>query len=325
MIHYPCGKRTEKPMDYPRGNLLCQLVAVLAFVSLLAAGCSHERLVGCDHLYPKADWRTNLQYDDGEVKPLYLSATTCPEVEVRLNDKPFHLGFDFGCSKGFQITTAIEKRVDYTVLEETNTYHADGTMRGKVSRIKVDSLEVFGDRYEDQQGTLADWRIFSSLPYEGLIGLEYFAGCRFTLDYRRQRLGLTRRPLPDVVRESNDYEFVGLLDPPDYHKYGVYVLGQVNGVECVIHIDTGSSKTMVDPVALTPAQKAEVDGRTCSTELPASLGGFAFTIRGFRVDQIRHPSPHRCPVRMGIGSDLLKHLVITIDRTENKNLLIIHK
>ncbi len=325
MFHYSFWKRAERPSDSPRASSLRQLVAAIVFVFLLAAGCNHHGLVGCNHFYPKADWKTNLQYDDGEVKPLYISPTGCPDIEVRLNDKPFHLGFDFGCSKGFQITTAVEEQANYTVLEETNTYHADGTIRGKVSRIKVDSLEVFGDRYEDQEGTLADWRIFSSLPYEGLIGLEYFAGCRFTLDYRRQKLGLTRRPLPDIARESNDCLFIDLLDPPDYHRHGVYVLGQVNSVECVIHIDTGCSVTMVDPAVVTPAQRARVDGGTCSAELPVNLGGFAFAISGFRVDQIRHPSPHRYPVRMGIGSDLLKHLVITVDRTENKNLLIIHK
>jgi hypothetical protein len=325
MLCYHCGKRAAKPVDCSRGTLLCQQVVAFVFVSLLVAGCAHTILVGRDHSYPKADWKTDLQYDNDEIKPLYMSWTGCPEVEVQLNGKPFHLKYDFGCSKGFQITTAIEDKADYAVLEETNTYEADGTFRGKVKRIKVDSLEVFGNRFENQEGTLADWRIFSSLPYEGLIGLEYFTSCRFTLDYRRRKLGLTRKLLPDTVRESHEYEFIELLDPPDYHKYGVYALGEVNGAKCVIHIDTGCSRTTVDPAILTADQKAKHDGNRCSAESLVSLGGFTFTIRDFRVAQIRHPSPSRYPVRMGIGSDLLKHLMITIDRTENRNVLIIHK
>lgn len=299
--------------------------ALLVLACLLVAGCGRAKLIDQARYYPKADWVTDLQYDEDEIEPLYMSATGCPEVEVQLNGKPFHLLFDFGCSKGFQITTAVEDQADYVVLAETNTYHADGTVRGRVKRIRVDSLEVFGNGYEDQEGTLADWRIFSSLPHEGLIGLEYFAGCRFTLDYRRRRLGLTRKPLPDAVRESNGYEFIELLDPPDYHPYGVYVLGRVNGVKCVIHIDTGSSKTTLDPAILTADQQAKSKGKRCSAESPVSLGGFAFTIRDFRVAPIRHPSPCRHPVRMGIGSDLLRHFVTTVDRTENRNLLIIHK
>lgn len=299
--------------------------AAFGFACLLVAGCGGAKLLDQARYYPKADWVTDLQYDADEIKPLYMSLTGCPEVEVLLNGRPFHLLFDFGCSKGFQITTAIEDQADYVVLEETNTYHADGTVRGRVKRITVDSLEVFGDRYEDQEGTLADWRIFSSLPHEGLIGLGYVAGRRFTLDYRRGKLGLTRKPLPDAIKESDEYEFIELLDPPDYHKYGVYALGQVNDVNCVIHIDTGCSKTTVDPAVLTAGQRVKDNGKRCSAEVPVRLGGFAFTIRDFRVAQIRHPSPGRYPVWMGIGSDLLKHLVITVDRTEKRNLLIIHK
>ncbi len=325
MLRYHCRRRAEKPVDYPRDTSLRQQVIALAFAPLLLAGCARTVLVGHDHPYPKADWKTDLHYDEDEIKPLRMSLTGCPEVEVRLNGRPFHLLFDFGCSKGFQITTAIKDRADHVVLEETNTYHADGTVRGRVKRITVDSLEVFGDRYDDQKGTLADWRIFSSLPHEGLISLEYVAGRRFTLDYRRHKLGLTRKLLPDAARESNGYEFIELLDPPDYHKYGVYALGQVNGVKCVIHIDTGSSKTMVDPTILTADQMARTNGKRCSAELPVCLGDFALTIKDFRVAQIRHPSPCQHPVWMGIGSDLLKDFVITIDRTENRNLLIIHK
>ncbi len=318
-------KRHGRPVDCPKDFSLGQRGVALALVSLLVAGCSQGRLIGHDHRYPKADWPTRLQYDADEIKPLYTSLTGCPEVDVQLNGKPFQLLFDYGCSRGFQITTAVEKRADYTVLEETSTYWADGTFRGKVKRIRVDSLEVFGNRYEDQEGTLADWRIFSSLPHEGLISLEYFAGYRFTQDYRRGKLGLTRKPFPDSLRGSKDYEFIDLLDPPDYHKYGVYVLGKVNGDESVIHIDTGSSKTTVDPAALTTGQQGKVDGTKHPAELPVSLGDFAFTIRRYRVSPIQHPSPCQYPVRMGIGSDLLRDFVITIDRTENKNLLVIHK
>jgi len=288
-------------------------------------GCAHLKLVGRHHPYPKADWKTDLQYDDDEIKPLYMSLTGCPEVDVQLNGRPFHLLFDYGCAKGFQITTAVEKQADYKVLGEANTYNADGTIRGTVKRIQVDTLEVFGRRYEDQQGTLADWRIFSSLPHEGLIGLEYFAGCRFTQDYRRGKLGLTRKPFPAVLRESDDYEFIDLLDPPDYHKYGVYALGEVSGIKCVIHIDTGCSKTTVDPAILGVALEGESYRGRRPAGLPVSLAGFSFAISHYRVAPISHPSPCQYPVRMGIGSDLLRYFVITIDRTEDKNLLIVHK
>ncbi len=310
-------RHDEKPANGLRGISAGRYGVALALLSLLVAGCSRGMLVG-GHPYPSADWQTELQYDAGDIKPLHMSLAGCPEVDVRLNGKPFRLLFDYGCSKGFQITTAVQERADYTVLEETNTYWADGTIRGKVKRIRVNSLEVFGDRYEDQEGTLADWRIFSSVPHEGLIGLEYFAGYRFTQDYRRGKLGLTHRPFPAALKGSSDYESIELLDPPEYHKYGVYVLGKVNGVECVIHIDTGSSKTMVDPAMLTSSEKPPA-------ERAVSLGSFEFTIRRYRVTPIQHPSPCEVPVRMGIGSDLLRHFVITIDRTEKQNLLIVHK
>lgn len=288
---------------------------------LFVGGCTHVKLANGSRYYPQADWIAGPGYDANEVYPLTMSPTGCPQVGVRLNGEPLQLVFDFGCGKGFQATTAVQDRLHCQVLESTHTYHADGSIRGTVQRIRVDSLEVCGMQYKDQEGTLSDWRIFSSLPYEGLIGLEYFAGHRFTLDYRRGKLGVTTKPFPLTLRESSAYSVVEMPEPPGWHKYGVYTPGKVNGVECMIHIDTGSSHTTIDPVVLTDPEH----GSKRLTEVPVSIGGVEFRIKDFRVGQIKHPSEYTRPIRMGLGSDFLKHLVITVDRTEYKNLLIIHR
>jgi len=294
-------------------------------LALLLTGCAHLELVNEDRYYPEIDWISDLQYDPDEIKPMTFSATGCPQISVALNGKPFWLKFDFGCSKGFQLTTAVESQLDYIVLRETNTYNTDGTVRGRVKRIRLDSLEVFGERYDDLEGTLADWKIFSSLPYQGLISLEYFADYRFTQDYKRGRLALTKKPFPDALKGSSRYLLTDILDPPDWHKYGVYVLGKVNGIDSVIYIDNGSSKTDVDYRILSDAQKAKSDGKNCSAEVPISIGDLEFAIRNFRIRKIERGTDYQYPVRIKIGSDLLKRFVITIDRTENRNILIIHK
>ncbi len=297
----------------------------VALLSLLVVGCHHVKLIDQSRYYPRTDWRADLQYNTGEIHPLTMSPTGCPQLGVRLNGRPFQLVFDFGCGQGFQVTTAIKDRLDCQVLEDTHTYHADGRVRGTVQRIRVDSLEVCGARHDAQEGTLTNWRIFSSRPYEGLIGLEYFVGHRFTLDYRRHKLGLTKKPFPPALRGSKDYVVIEMPEPPGWHKYGVYVPGRVNGVDCTIHMDTGSSHTMIDPTLLVAAATPEKGDAKSPVKVLVSIGGVEFRIEDFRVAEIKHPSEYQHPVRMGIGSDLLRRFVITVDRTEDKNLLIIHR
>ncbi len=126
----PVGIATRR-LGTPPGRFKKLSGCACALACLLLTGCTQVKLVGHDHPYPKSDWVANLGYDKEEVHPLYMSLGGCPEVDVQLDGETVHLLFDYGCSKGFQITTAVENRVNHTVLEDTHTYHADGTVRGR--------------------------------------------------------------------------------------------------------------------------------------------------------------------------------------------------
>jgi len=276
--------------------------------------------------YPKSDWAGALRYEPAGIFPLRFMVTPCPLVEVIIDGKSFWLTFDFGSADGMLVTTAIEDKITYEIIRELKTYFADGRPRGSGKEIILKRVDVLGRTFERVHADLFDWKIYSSYPNDGAISLEYIRNLRFTLDYRNKRLALTAEPFPDELLKDAAFLAIPLLESPDWNRYGLYLEGKVNGQEVVVYIDSGSSHSFVDRSLLEAASISKAGGNdVCLSEIPVSSGGLNLEISRVRVSDIRRNTNYVKPVRMVIGSDLLRHFVFTVDRTPGRNLLIFHR
>jgi hypothetical protein len=150
----------------------------------------------------KIEWAKKLDYRKDELFPIKLQINSIPLVEVNVNDSPLWVIFDTGCSTGFSLTSAVEEKIAHKVTGKTTERNPDGSYRGETTLATVASLEVFGDRYSPVETSFTDWRIFSSLKFNGLLGLGYFKGKRVTLDYKEMKIGISDRPLVDAAIDN---------------------------------------------------------------------------------------------------------------------------
>jgi hypothetical protein len=302
----------------------------IAFVGFFILSCSASLaqavLEKAGDFYPRHDWIERLQYRPGEVCPIQFKMTPCPLIEVKIDGKSFWLTFDFGSAGGMMVTTAIEDKITYEVVRDLSTIFADGRPRGRGKEIVLTRVEVFGKTHDRVSCELYDWRIFSSSPNDGGISLAYIENTRFTLDYRNKRLAVSDSPFPEGLLKDGGFAVIPLLKSPEWNKYGLYLKGKVNGQDVVIYIDSGSSHSFVDRSLFDEKSISKVGNNdVCLSKIPVSLDGLDMKISKVRVSDIRRNTNYDRPVRMTMGSDLLKSFVFTVDRTEGRNDLIVHK
>ncbi len=279
-----------------------------------------------EDFYPRSDWAASLRYEPGEIFPLRFKVTPCPLVEVKIDGRSFWLTFDFGSADGMTVTTAIEDKIAYEIVRELKTYFADGRLRGSGKEIILKRVELLGRTFERVHSDLFDWKVFTSYSNDGHVSLEYIQNTRLTLDYRNKRLAVSGKPFPEGLLKDAAFLAIPLLKSPDWNRYGLYLEGKVNGQDTIVYIDSGSSHSFVDRSILDSTSISKAGGNdVCLSEIPVSLGGLDLRISKCRVSDIRRNTNYDKPVRMVIGSDLLRHFVFTVDRTPGRNLLVIHR
>jgi len=162
----------------------------------------------------KGQWPRDLGYRASELHAITLAAPTgTPLVQVKVAGARMELLLDTGTARGFMLTDrapSVRCRVVKRVVERD----ASGRPRGESEAIRVDSLEVLGTTFADVEGTRSDWRMFSSAPFAGTVGLDYFKERRLTLDYASLTAAVSDAPLPDSL-DPKHYLVLDLLDPPE--------------------------------------------------------------------------------------------------------------
>ncbi|HEX9423186.1 MAG TPA: hypothetical protein VF899_08085 [Pyrinomonadaceae bacterium] len=118
-------------------------------------------------------WSQDLGYHRNQLYPLILDALGLPFVEVDISDVKLSLMLDSGTARGFVITNHAPS-VPHRVEERTEELNADGSHRGESFRIRVERISVLGKVFRNVAGSLSDWRMFSSEPFNGTVGLDFF-------------------------------------------------------------------------------------------------------------------------------------------------------
>lgn len=268
------------------------------------------------------DWTKRLDYRPDELHPIRLQINFIPLVEVKVNGSPLWVKFDTGCSTGFSLTSAVEDKIEHTVTGTSTERNPDGSYRGETTLATIDSLEVFGDIYTPVKTSFTDWRIFSTLKFNGLLGLKYFKAKRVTLDYKRKIIGISKRSFFYEENKDDSRSVVPLLEATGGQAGLIYVLGKVRGHPTVFYLDTGSSASFIDPSMLNPTDIIKGKRYLFTENINMTIGDMDFTVKELRVqEQRREGADFEYLQTVKLGSDVLKNFLITIDKITNQLML----
>ncbi len=273
-------------------------------------------LLGFGQSKPK--WMERLDYRKDELYPIKIQVNSIPLVEVKVNGSPFWVKFDTGCSPGFSLTSAVENTIEHKVTGKSTQRNPDGSYRGETTLATIASLEVFGVMYAPVKTSFTDWRIFSTLKFNGLLGLKYFKDKRITIDYKQRIIGITDRPLVYDNLEEYKGAAVPLLQATGGQADLIYVVGQIRGQPAVIYLDTGSSASFIDPSVLDASEIKKGKRYLFTENVEMSIGGFPFTVKQLRVQEQRRGVKFEYPQIVKLGSDVIRNFLITIDKITGK-------
>lgn len=268
------------------------------------------------------EWCKELGYQESEIHSLYISPFIgCPFIDADVSGIQTRLMFDTGTSRGFMITNQAPS-IPYSVVQHGEELNADGSYRGPSDSIHVDSINILGKRFKDVTGTLADWRMFSSAPFEGTLGLDFFLDRRITLDYLTGNIAVSTKPLPDMANGER-YLVLDLVDGPEQHGHNLYARAVVNGRKAIVYFDTGYSHSWIDPGFANHLTATETTGRyrVLRQKVPVELAGQTILLSDVREDSIRRGPGFDFPVALALGSDFLTHFIVTIDLRSKKLVL----
>lgn len=282
------------------------------------------RFIFSEKSYPQNDSDVFNHYPQQQVYSLTLHPVFgIPEIEVTFSDVQFPLFFDFGNSGNILITNAIEKKIDYFITDTTHTYTPDGKVRGQVYDIIIPNLAVFGKKYHNENATLSDWSIFSTEPINGIVGLNYLKKKCFTLSYKRKLLAIGEESVVKAAASTNSN--IIPLETYSMQPTGIYFQGEVNNTPAVIYFDTGKNYSVINRKLVGEnAIVSDKSGSFYNGTILVSFGDYTFKIRYPRVGDLNRSIDDERPIGIDVGSDLLQHFLITVDRAEGRNLLFLH-
>ncbi len=282
------------------------------------------KYIGLNDFYPKNDSLILEKYGKNEKHHLsFDNIFSIPEVMVYFKEKKYPFQFDFGNSGNITITTNICDSIEYHITDTIFTYTPDGKIRGQVISVIITEFKTLNQSFVGEIGTLSDWTIFSTNPFNGLVGLKYLDNKCFTLSYPRKILAVSNH---SIVPELKNGQIDTIhMEYYKMHPFGVHFKGRVNDQAAIIYFDTGKSHSAINQ-NLVPSEKIVSDksGAFYNGTVNIEIGGRSFSIYYPRVKNTSRNIESNLPVGIEIGSDILKYLLLTIDRTNNQNLLIIH-
>ncbi len=258
-------------------------------------------------------WQHDFGYQKSQIYPIALDTLGCPFVDVMVSSAKLSLLLDTGTARGFVITTHAPS-FPHRVEERMEELNADGSHRGESYRIRLESISVLGRVFENVAGGLSDWRMFSSEPFDGTIGLDFFLDRRLTLDYRSKCVGVTTASLPERL-DRRRYLTADLVEPPKSQGHILYVRANVNGREAIVYFDTGYNVSFIDPAFADGLPRVERPGKFAvfRNGVPLVIGNRNFVLDELRETPISRGAGFELPVAMALGSDVLSRFVITID------------
>lgn len=246
-------------------------------------------------------WMHRLGYTANELSPIRIGKFGFPIVAGKVNQRPVSLVFDTGNMVRLLLATRVINDLRLPSAGMSRMFDADGTERASVRRVSIAELEVFGQTFPGEfavEDTPDD--------LEGFVGPGYVIKGRFTLDYRGKWFAVSTRPSEASLPEAIPLHW------SDSEPGMIVIGGEANGTPVLLQLDTGKSRTCVDPALARqlglPRDGAGVRGLT------VKIASHSFSIAaakevGFGAISTGYPGP----ILVGVGSDVLSKGVLTVD------------
>lgn len=259
--------------------------------------------LGCLRSPDDPDWPNTFGYSPSEIVAIEIDSFGFPNIPVNIGDDEVWLPFDTGNMVGVSLNTTL---FDELGLDTVRTYNrVDGA--GEL----IATLRVSGGRPVQVTGkTIGRKEIheFNHSTLPGLFGPADLEAGHFTLDYSTRRLAAGSTPLPRVI---DGYFAVPLVRSGRFPAL-ILVQGTIEGRSVVMELDTGKSRTVVNPdlvseLGLKPA------GSGVRIE-SIQIGNLTFSVRSAKeVNQTAIDTGSQESIMVGVGSDILSQFVWTVD------------
>lgn len=281
--------------------LTMRLASVLLISAFGLGGCSTRSDV---------NWISTLKYARQEVFPITLNRFGYPSVTIQLNGREFTLPFDTGNMSGLAIAPELAGQLNLKAVEETSGYDSEGKRQGFFSVYRVSTVRLFNGLWKDFRAVQP-----SSRDLPGLVGPVFVQGRRFTLDYKNRLMAVSSSPTPQQAPGVT----LPMIRSPVYEQL-ILVTAEVEGRRVTAEIDTGKSRTVIDP-DLARSLKLSVSSRGVRIG-KLRLGGLDFEVPAAKATGFHGISGGlRDPIQVGIGSDLLRSVLLTVDY--NRRLVVV--
>lgn len=244
--------------------------------------------------------------------------TGVPLVPAEIAGRETWLVLDTANMSGLAVGPDLARDLDLRVVGEGVDRDSSGAVIGRIPVYQVDTVVAFDRRFVDRRAVhYGDDAFHGARQGEGLLGPAYLAGLCLTFDYRNNTLAVAGAS----VGEGPDDDLLELVTVPGLEGMPV-VRGEVQGREVLIQVDTGKSRTVVDPALVAELGLPEVPGGRLLTGL--RLGSFEFSVPSAKVVSLRGISRGLDrPILVGVGSDILSQLVWTLDY--RSNAIVLHR
>ena len=298
------------------------MIYILAAVAV--AICGYFVVTALTAPSVQSTWIAELQYKDSEIQTLTFDGggdRSCPQIPVVVGDTAYDMMFDTGCGVGIFFTDAMADHLEYTVLGTTEELNRDGSHRGWSKRVSVDTFAVCGEEYKDVETTLSDWSLYSSSPFNGSIGLEYFAGKVVTLDYANSLFAVSSRAVDDSKLPD---EYIVL--PIDHstskgQESLLFFEAELDGEPVMVYLDTGKNYSYIYDADSAHSISGKPGG-FCDVTL--KVGGQDLTLKDVaQANDMAQADGLPYPTRIELNSDQIwkNHMVVTFDLISQKIIL----
>lgn len=269
---------------------------------LLVCGFFGLLILGFQNTQPTVEWQHALSYKPDELFPVSIGKYGLPYIKVWINGQEQTLVWDTGNMSGLLLSTRVAQELKLPVIAERKHYDSDGTEVGTYKAYRVGQLRVFGKGWAGEQAH-EDRR-----DLDGLIGPRYVLGKRFTLDYKSNTIAISETPLPQETPTVLKLPMILSTQ----HEGLILVRGFVNGREVLIEIDTGKSRTVVDPFLANLLRLPKTATGYRIEEV--TFGPYKFAVASAKEVSFKGISqtlPE--PIMLSVGSDILSQVILTVD------------
>jgi hypothetical protein len=248
-------------------------------------------------------WRDSLGYSSAELHPIRVGTDGFPYVRVRVDTMELSLLFDTGNMVGMTLATPQYDRLALRSVGTVRRRDSAGEPLGEFRIGRAERVQVLG-----RTATEVTIYEFRHPRLAGLVGPDALPGSRFTLDYRAQVLAVTTSDL-DLREGANRLALIRSARHPRL----IVVEGRFRGEPILIELDTGKSRTAVDPVWARSVGLAV--GRLDTVVVgEIQVGGSLCDIRDAKPVRLGAIDPDLpAPLVISLGSDTLSRFILTVD------------